>query len=576
MLKLSNYLKTDSMKIILVLILVFFQSLTELYLPKLMAAIVDIGIVNRDIGFILKVGRQMLLVAAFGSAALFASSYLSSRISNRLGRILRSQVFAKVESFSLHEFDQIGTASLITRTTNDISQVQQVFLVMLRMIVRAPMLIIGGIIMAVSTDVHLSLLIMIAVPFITFSIYFVIQRGLPLYKVLQVKLDNLNRVFREGLTGIRVIRAFNNVDYERRRFNTANYDLTSTTIKVNKLMAVLSPVLSLVLNFTIIAIIWFGSIRINQGNMQVGDLMAFIQYVMQIMSSLIMLSMVFVMIPRASASAARINEVLEKQSDISDPVDIDSTISISNGLLKFNNVNFSYPNTDQPALRNISFTAYPGQVTAIIGSTGSGKTTLLNLIPRFYDVDSGNITIDGVDIRDITQKDLRSKIGLVPQNTILFTGTITDNISYGKEDASLQDIYEAAENSQIADFIKNLDQGFNSIITKGGTNISGGQKQRISIARALIKKPLIYLLDDCFSALDYKTDALLRHSLKKVTENSTVIIVAQRISTIINADQIIVLDEGQIVGKGKHSELLVNCRIYQELAESQLPGGESA
>lgn len=573
--KLLRFLKPYRIYIGIVFILVFVQSIAELYLPTLMSDIVDVGIVNGDIDYIKKIGIFMLLISTAGSAALVLVSYLSARITAGTIRSLRSSLFTRAESFSLHEFDTIGTASLITRTTNDISQIQQVMIVGLRVVIRAPMLMIGGIIMAVSKDARLSLSIVFVIPIIALAIYLVIRRGIPLFRLQQLRLDKMNRILRETLTGIRVIRAFNRIEYEKRRFDDTNRELTDTAVRVNKIMAALTPLLILVLNYTIIAIVWLGSGRIHSGSMQVGDLMAFIQYVLQITASLIMLSTVFVMIPRASASAVRINEVLETLPEIHDPEAI-SRESDTRGSVEFDRVAFTYPGMEKPALRDISFVARTGEITAVIGSTGSGKSTLVHLIPRFYDVDAGSIRVDGIDIREMTQQILRSKIGLVPQDSILFSGTVADNIRFGRENASDQEVRQAAETAQAIEFIDKMEDGFESFIAQGGTNVSGGQKQRLAIARALVHKPDIYLLDDSFSALDFQTDARLRTALKKETAHAILILAAQRVSTVMAADQIIVLDEGQIVGTGTHKDLLQTCTIYREIVSSQMSGEESA
>ncbi|WP_443659896.1 ABC transporter ATP-binding protein [Clostridium algidicarnis] len=575
MIKLFKNLKPFKVPIILVLVLVFFQSLSELYLPTLMSDIVNNGIVNGDTDYILKIGGFMLLVALGGTICTITASFLSSKVATGFGRDLRKGLFTKVEGFSIEEFDKLGTSSLITRTTNDITQVQQVLVIIMRMMISAPMMCIGGIIMAVSKDRKLSIIIVVVIPVLIGIITIIARKGLPLFKSMQIKLDKLNLVLREGLTGIRVIRAFNRNDHERERFNEANRDLTSTAIKVNKLMSILMPLMMLVMNFTTIAIIWFGAKRIDAGNMQVGDLMAFIQYVMQIMFSLIMVSMMFIMIPRASVSASRINEVLDIVPVINDPKDIKKAVS-KKGYVEFKNVSFNYPGSESSVIRDISFSAAPGETTAIIGGTGSGKSTIVSLIPRFYDINSGSILINGVDLRDMSQDELRSKIGFVPQKAVLFTGTISDNIRYGKEDATEDEIKKAANIAQATDFISNMEEGFNSVIAQGGTNVSGGQKQRLSIARALVRRPEIYIFDDSFSALDFKTDAKLRAVLKDETKESTVIIVAQRVSTVIDADRIIVLDEGNIVGMGTHKELLTSCDVYHEIVSSQLSEEEIA
>lgn len=575
MLKLLKHLRPFTLTIIFALALLFFHSLSELFLPTLMAEIVDEGVVKGNTSLILQLGGLMLLVAAIGTLANVFASFFSARAATGFGRDLRKRLFSHVEGFSLQEFDQFGTASLITRTTNDITQVQTVLMMMMRMMVAAPMMAIGGIIMAIYQDAKLSLVIVGAVPVLVIAIYLVGKMGLPLFRAMQIKLDKVNRVQREGLTGIRVIRAFNRIAHEESRFNEANLDLTNTAIKVNKIMAAMMPLMMLVLNFSTIAIIWFGSIRIDHGDMQVGSLMAFLQYAMQIMFSFIMVSMMFVMIPRAAASASRINEVLETKPVIVNPDQVD-ILSHQKGTVEFKDVTFSYPGAEYPALSQISFKANPGEITAIIGGTGSGKSTLINLIPRFYDVDHGEVLIDGVDVRDMEQETLRAKIGYVPQQSVLFTGTVADNIRYGKEDATDEEVKHAAEVAQAIDFINEMKEGFASPISQGATNLSGGQKQRLSIARALVRKPDIYIFDDSFSALDFKTDAKLRKALKEETSHACMFIVAQRVSTVMDADQIIVLDEGHMVGIGTHKELLETCKVYREIVSSQLSEEESA
>lgn len=569
-----------------VLILVFLQSMGDLYLPTLMSDIVDKGIVQGDRAYIWRIGAYMLLVAGGGALCSVIASYLSAKVAAGFGRNTRSRMFEHVENFTLHEFDKLGTASLITRTTNDITQVQTVLTMMLRMMVGAPMMMIGGIIMAVSEDAKLSLIFVIVIPVLVGAIFLIGMKGLPLFKAIQVKLDTLNRVLREHLTGIRVIRSFNRIEHENKRFTAANKDLTETAIKVNKIMAGLMPIMMLVMNFSMIGILYYGGIRIGDGDLQVGSLMAFIQYAMQIMFSLIMVSMMFVLIPRASASALRINEVLDMQPEIVDPT-AGNLLATSDakkldgrdglrGYVEFDNVSFSYPGAEQPALSGISFSARPGEITAIIGGTGSGKSTLLSMIPRFYDVIDGAVRVDGVDVREMTQEDLRSKIGYIPQKAVLFTGTINENIRYGKEDATDEEIIHAAKVAQAYDFVSAMKEGFDSQIAQGGSNVSGGQKQRLSIARALVRKPEVYLFDDSFSALDFKTDAKLRAALKEETTESTVLIVAQRVSTVMDADRIIVLDEGRVAGIGNHRELMENSEVYREIVSSQLSEEEIA
>jgi ATP-binding cassette, subfamily B, multidrug efflux pump len=575
MIKLIRFLKPYTLSIAGVLVFVFFQSLAELFLPTLMADIVDIGIVNADIGYIIRVGGIMLLVAIGGVTCTIFVNLLSSRAAMSFGKDLRDRVFTHVQAFSLHEFDKIGTASLITRTTNDITQVQMVLIMILRMMVSAPLMFIGGIIMALSRDVQLSRVIVVTIPLIAAVIAFIAMKATPLFKAMQVKLDKLNLVLRENLTGIRVIRAFNRIDQEKRRFNEANLDLTDTAIKVNKIMATIMPALILSLNFTTVAIIWFGSARIDTGNLQVGDLMAFLQYVMLIMFSLIMVSMMFVMLPRASASAIRINQVLDAVPGITDPDQLKTESGLS-GCVEFKDVTFSYPGAEKAAVSNISFSAGPGEVTAIIGSTGSGKTTLFNLMLRFYDLESGSILIDGLDIREMTQKQLRTKIGYVPQLSLLFAGTVADNIRFGKQEATDEEVKEAAAIAQAEEFITEMQDGFDAPVDQGGANLSGGQKQRLAIARALVRKPEIYIFDDSFSALDFRTDAKVRAALKKETGESTVFIIAQRVSTVMGANRIIVMHDGCIVGMGTHKELLESCNIYREIVLSQFSEEEIA
>ncbi len=571
MMKMIKMLKSYRTPIFIVVALIFLQSLSELFLPALMSNIVDVGVVNGDTNYILKVGVVMIIVALIGTIAVVGANYLAAKVSAGFAKMLRKKVFTKVEGFSLNEINELGTASLITRTTNDIKQIQEVLAVVLRMMVSAPLIIVGGIILTVSTNAKLSLVFLGAIPFLIIGLILTVGRAIPLFKVVQKKIDNLNLVMREKLMGIRVIRAFNRRKYESDRFDFANQDLTDTSIRVNKIMASLMPVIMLVMNMTIVAVIWFGSIQVDNSEMQVGEIMAFIQYSMRIMMSLVMTSIMFVLIPRASASAERINEVLDLESDIKDKNTQALEIPDKQcGYLEFNDVTFSYPGAEIPTLCNINFSTKPGETTAIIGGTGSGKTTLINLIMRFYDIDSGSILVDGVDVRDMSQQELRKKIGFIPQQMALFSGTIADNIRYGKEDATDEEVKKAAEIAQAMGFISKMEQGFEHQISQGGTNVSGGQKQRISIARALVRKPEIYIFDDSFSALDFKTDAKLRSALESEVKNSTMIIVAQRVSTIMNADRIIVLHEGRVEGMGTHDELLETNDVYHEIVESQM------
>ena len=571
MLKLFKGLKPYWTLVIGVLVLVFISTMTDLELPDLMSDIVDTGIVQGDVSYILGRGGVMLLVALLGTVCTILTSYLSSKIGMGFSRDLRKKVFEKVESFSLTEINEVGTASLITRTTNDINQVQMVVIMMMRMMLSAPLMIVGALIMALGKDVELSKVILV-IPIIIVTIAIIAKFTLPMFQKMQNKIDKLNLVVRENLTGIRVIRVFNKVEAEQERFNQASLEVSRIATMANRLMGALMPLMMLILNLSIIAVIWFGGIRINDGDLMVGDLMAFIQYLTQVMFSLLMLTMMFVLIPRAQASAVRINEVLEMKSPIQEPKEaIQPQLK---GYVEFKNVSFGYEGAEEYAISNISFVAKPGEVTAIIGGTGSGKSSILNMIPRFYDAAKGEVLVDGVNVRDMNQQELRSKIGYVPQKAVLFTGTIRDNILYGKEDATDEEVRHALDIAQATDFVSKMKEGIESPISQGGTNVSGGQKQRLSIARAIVRKPEIYLFDDSFSALDFKTDAQLRAALKKETKDSTVIIVAQRVSTVMDATRILVMDEGHVVGMGTHEELLQTNEIYQQIVESQLKKGE--
>ncbi len=575
MFKLFRFLKPYAIPITALVILVFLQAMASLYLPTLMSDIVDSGIINGDIGYITRTGGIMLLVALAGSICAISASLLSSQIAMGFGRIIRNEIFNHVTNFSLNEFDKFGTPSLVTRSTNDITQIQNVMMFAMRMVILSPLMCIGAIIMAVSKDKHLAWVIVTIVPVLLTTILLIARKGFPLFQVIQSKLDKINLVVRESLIGIRVIRAFNRSDDQKRRFHLANFDLTETSIRVNQIMASMMPVMMLLMNLTTISVIWFGSIYIERGLTNIGDMMAFLQYAMQIMFAIVMAMMMFIMIPRAQAAAVRVNEVLETIPEINDP-EHPKPAGNKKGYLQFKNVSFHYHGAQEPAIENISFEAHPGEVTAIIGSTGSGKSTLINLIPRFYDVSSGSVEIDGINVRELSQETLRSKIGLVPQKAILFSGTIADNIRYGKETATDAEVQHAAEIAQATEFIAGMEDSYHSMIAEGGTNVSGGQKQRLSIARALVGEPEIYVFDDSFSALDFKTDAKLRAALRKETADATVIIVGQRVATIMDADRIIVLDEGKIAGMGTHKELYQTCDVYREIVASQLSEEEIA
>jgi ATP-binding cassette, subfamily B, multidrug efflux pump len=566
---LIRFLQPYRIPVAIVFVLVFIQSLANLFLPYLMADIVDKGIVTGDTAYILRVGGVMLLVAIGGTMCAVVASFFSARVAIGFGRLIRGKLFRHVENFSLHEFDTFGTASLITRTTNDTTQVQQVVIIILQMMISAPLMFIGGIILAISQDATLAWILVGTIPILVTAIVVIMAKAIPLFQAMQAKIDRVNLVLDEGLTGVRVIRAFDRVKHEEKRFAEANRDLTNTAIKVNQIVAAMMPIMMLVLNFSTIIIFWFGSIRINNGEMQVGNLMAFLQYSMQILFAVLMLSMMFIMLPRAAASSGRIDQVLGIAPEINDPEPAKQG-GTQRGYVEFQNVTFSYPGAEEPALYNISFHANPGEVTAIIGGTGSGKSTLVSLITRFYDVDEGRVLVDGVDVREMKQEHLRAKIGFMPQKAVLFSGTVAENIRYGNEEASDEEIRHAADIAQATEFISEMKDGFDSVIAQGGTNVSGGQKQRLSIARALVRKPEIYVFDDTFSALDFTTDARLRAALKGETLDATVLIVAQRVGTVMDADRIIVLDEGRIAGIGNHRELMETSEVYYEIVSSQL------
>lgn len=574
MMKLMKRLKPYWLSITAVLVLTFGQVIGQLYLPTLMSNIIDKGVVKGDTDYIWSTGMQMLLISFASVILSVIVVYLASRISMGFGKDLRDKIFTKVEDFSLQEFDKVGTSSLITRTTNDVVQIQNVLYMMMRLMVMAPIMLLGGIIMAVGRDAKLSLIFVVVLPLLLLLVVVLGGKAMPMFKSLQKKMDKLNRVIREGLTGIRVVRSFNRNADELEKFEEANADYATTAIKVNRLLSLMSPLMMLLMNLTSIAIVWIGSIFIGNGAMQVGDLMAFIQYAMQIMMSFMMLSAVFIMIPRAGASAERINEVLDMNAEILNPEN--PKTSTPPAKLSFENVTFRYEGAEKPVIEDITFEAKAGETIAIIGSTGAGKSTLINMIPRFYDVESGVVKINGIDVREMDQSILRQKIGLVPQKAVLFTGTIASNMRYGKEDATDEEIWKALRTAQAENFVSKLANGLDSLVEQGGNNFSGGQKQRLSIARSLIRTPEIYIFDDSFSALDFKTDAKLREALKAETTEAVTLIVAQRITSVVNSDQIIVLNEGKVAGIGTHEELKESNQIYQEIMRSQLSEEEIA
>lgn len=536
----------------------------------------DMGKIQTN--YLITVGLKMLGVALIAMLATILVCLLAAKVAAKLGMDLRGKVFKKVVSFSNAEMDKFSTASLITRSTNDIQQVQMLVVMLLRLVIYAPILGIGGVIKVVNTKTSMSWIIALAVGVIMFIVAVLVIIAMPKFNKMQSLVDRVNLVTREILTGVPVIRAFSTERHEEKRFDEANRNLTKNMLFTNRVMTFMMPLLMLVMNCITVLIIWVGAKGVDLGNLQVGDMMAFMQYTMQIVMSFLMLTMMSIMLPRAAVSAKRIDEVLTTTTEIKDPEKTDKDFNTDklNGILKFEDVSFRYPNAEEDVLSDITFTARPGQTTAFIGSTGSGKSTLINLIPRFYDVTKGKISIDGVDIKNITQHELRSILGVVPQKGVLFSGTIESNIKYGNKEASMEEVIKAAEISQSVEFIDAKPDKYNSSISQGGGNVSGGQKQRLSIARAIAKKPKIYIFDDSFSALDYKTDIAVRKALGKETDDSTVLIVAQRISTILNADQIIVLDEGRIAGIGTHKELMKDNEIYQQIAMSQLSKEELA
>lgn len=536
----------------------------------------DLGMDMNQIQFhyLFVTGGKMLALALLGMLASVLVGLLASRVGASTGRDLRGKVFRKVVGFSNNEFDQFSTASLITRSTNDIQQIQMLIVMLLRIVLYAPLIAIGGIYKVFQTNVSMSWIIALAAILIVLVVSVLFIVAMPKFKIMQQLVDKLNLVTREILTGLSVIRAFSTEKHEEERFDKANRDLTKTNLFVNRAMTFMMPVMMVVMNAISVLIVWTGAHGINDGQMQVGDMMAFIQYTMQIIMGFLMLCMISVMLPRAAVAAERVDEVLTSKTIIKDPEQPKHLPKKTEGVLKFNHVAFKYPGADEDVLEDIDFTAHPGQTTAIIGSTGSGKSTLVNLIPRFYDVTEGSITLDGIDIREMTQQELRSKLGYVPQKGVLFSGTIGSNIMFGNPDGNEQDMEEAAKIAQATEFIDTKSKKYDSTISQGGGNVSGGQKQRLSIARAIAKHPKLFIFDDSFSALDYKTDVALRKALKEKTSDSTVLIVAQRISTILHAEQIIVLDDGKIAGVGTHQELLKNCEVYQQIAASQLSEAE--
>ncbi len=566
----KDFIKPFWVTIIVIVTLTFGQVIADLVLPNYMAEIVDNGIAKGDTSFIFHSGFMMLIIALGGIICAVSAGYLSSKTALGVSRNLRQALFKHISGFSLPEFDRIGTSSLITRTTNDVQQIQQTTFLFLRMMMRAPLMCIGGIMMAVRKDGDLSLLLLAFLPVVVGLIFLIMKKAIPLFRAVQRKIDRLNLVLRETLVGIRVIRAFSRIGFEKKRFAEANDDLTDTSIQANRIMAILNPSMNFFMNLLTIVIVYVASFRIQKSDLMIGDMMAFIQYAMQIFMSMMMITMLFVMLPRAFASAERIREVFHLREHIKDPASPIKPNPDRKGILRFNQVSFRFEHAENCVVHKVSFSANPGETVAIIGGTGSGKTSLLNLIPRYYDVEEGSIEIDGIDIRRMKQSELRNIIGLVPQKTTIFSGTINENIRIGKQDATEEEIIHACQVAQADEFIQHLQDKYETDIAQGGSNLSGGQKQRLSIARAIVRKPQIYLFDDSFSALDFKTDFKVREALDRETKNATVLIVAQRISSIIHADKILVMENGKIVGEGTHQDLLKTNEIYKEIAASQL------
>ncbi|MBP9659155.1 MAG: ABC transporter ATP-binding protein [Proteocatella sp.] len=569
MTRLLRYAEPYFWLILAAVMLLFGQAMCDLALPDYMSDIVNEGIATGDTGTIIGIGFRMILISLTGGMLSIAVGYLASRVGAGIGQQLRIDLFEKVESFSNVEFDRFSTSSLITRTTNDVTQVQTLVIMMIRMIFYAPIMGIGGIIHAVNNSASMSWIIALAIVVLVGIIATLFSLALPRFKVIQTLVDRLNQVVRENLSGLLVTRAFNTQDFEEARFDKENKTLTDTNLFVNRTMAAMMPLMMLLMNLITVLIVWVGSYQVSAFKIDVGQMMAYMQYVMQIIMAFLMMSMMFIMIPRASVSAVRIADVLESDPQIKNRPDA-LPFSSSEGVLRFDHVSFRYPGAEEDVLHDIDFTAKPGETTAFIGSTGSGKSTIANLVPRFYDVTEGSITIDGTDIRDMELHSLRSQLGYVPQKAVLFSGTIDSNLRYADKNATDEEILSGAQIAQAMEFIDSRPEGFETPIAQGGSNVSGGQKQRLSIARALVKKPQIYIFDDSFSALDFKTDSALRAALRKETGGSTVLLIAQRISTIMDAEQIVVLEAGKIAGKGTHEQLMKSCEVYREIALSQL------
>ncbi|MFC0602742.1 ABC transporter ATP-binding protein [Streptomyces palmae] len=571
------HLRPYSRSIALIVLLQLVQTLATLYLPTLNADIIDNGVVKGDTGYILRIGGFMVAVTLAQILCAIGAVYFSARTAMALGRDLRAAVFDRVQSFSAREVGHFGAPSLITRTTNDVQQVQMLCLMAFTLMVSAPIMCVGGILMALNQDVPLSALLLVIVPVLGIIVSLIVRRMRPLFRGMQERIDTVNRVLREQISGIRVIRAFVRDRHERERFEGANADLLDVSLRGGRLMALMFPSVMLVVNVSSVAVVWFGGHRISSGDMEIGALTAFLAYLMQILMSVMMATFMFMMVPRAEVCAERIQEVLETQTSVVPPsVPVLPAAGAARGLLELDRVEFRYPGAEEPVLRDVSLIARPGETTAVIGSTGSGKSTLLGLVPRLFDATGGMVRVNGVDVAELDPERMSQTIGLVPQKPYLFSGTIASNLRYGKPDATDEELWRALEIAQARDFVERMEEGLEAPIAQGGTNVSGGQRQRLAIARALVRRPEIYLFDDSFSALDYATDARLRAALAEETGEATVVIVAQRVSTIRNADRIVVLDEGRVVGTGTHTELMADNETYREIVLSQLTEQEAA
>lgn len=571
-----KFLKPYKWWVLLTIVFIALQSLSDLYLPDLNATIIDEGVMKGDVGTILLFGGVMLLVALLVGVCTLGTTYFSTKASLAYGRDMRLALFTKVQSFSQSDLDHFGTPSLITRTTNDVNQLQQMMQMLLRTIITTPILLIGGIIMCLKQDVELSVILLFIIPIIAVVVIFTTRKSHPWFRKQQKQVDVLNQVLREKLSGIRVIRAFVRTDYEEQRYDRENKEMYRIAVHAHKLMTALMPLVSLVMNCATLAAYYLGALRIDSMGMEIGALTAFVTYLAQILMSVMASSMMMNMIPRAMTSIGRISEVLDYEPSIQDTDQAERTELGAFESLEFRDVSFHYPEADRPVLEHISFTTKPGEITAIIGSTGSGKSTLVNLIPRIYDTTSGEILINGRDIKTLSQAQLREHLGVVPQKALLFDGTVASNLQYGKQDATEEEMWHALEVAQGKEFVSQMPSGLSSSISQGGSNVSGGQRQRLAIARAIIRRPDVYIFDDSFSALDFKTDAKLRQALAKETKEAAVLIVAQRVTTVLNADRIVVLDEGKVAGIGTHKELMESCQVYKEIVLSQLSAEEVA